>query len=710
MTLGVTARGRTVDGSRLGTALRRILRGRESDPAWSRPALLGVVLLAAILTVTGLTVSRYANTYYASAVYAGSHSWSAFFNNALDLSQYVAIDKTPLAVWMMSLSARAFGFSSFSMLLPNALCGVAEIVLLHDAVRRTMGHRAAAAAALMLALTPVWVMVSRFNNPDALLVLLLVCAAWATVRAIESGRTRHLLLAGVLVGLAFNTKMLQAYLVLPALAITYLHAGPGRVRRRFAQLAAAGAAMLAVSAAWVVTMSLIPAAQRPYVGDTTHNSWFELIFSANGLDRVGSDGLGGPGGGFGGARGALRMFNVEVGGQAAWLLPLAIVGLAMGLWVHRRAGRGDRGRAAYVLWGIWAVVHFAIFSFALTLFHPYYTSALAPAIAALAGGGVILLWDRARASRLAATVLAASLLGSGALAVLLLGRTPSFLPWLRWVAPAAAILAAAGLLVARGRVRALIPVLAAAAILAGPAAYSVATVGRSLGGGNPTAGPPGEGPGRGGFARGVPPPGLPPPAFQRGVGFQPPAGLQPPPGAPGGPPGAMAGNEGKPDDQLIVYLRAHRGSTRYLVAANGSMTAAPIILATHARVITMGGFGGQDPAPTVAQLRSLIASGQLRFVLVLVRGRGGPPHAAGLLSGAGRRDGPPRGGAPFARGGGSRVRDAWVARSCKAVSGHAGLYDCEPLRSARLHAADHLTGAGSSERLAARAGRPRGVP
>ncbi len=171
--------------------LRALLRGRPADSPWSRPALLGVALLAAALMLWGLTANGYANTYYASAVYAGSHSWSAFFYDALDLSRYVALDKTPLSIWMMSLSARIFGFGSFTMLLPDALCGVASVLVLHDAVRRTLGHRAAIVAALMLALTPVTVVMSRFNNPDALLVLLLVCAAWATVRAIETGRTRQ---------------------------------------------------------------------------------------------------------------------------------------------------------------------------------------------------------------------------------------------------------------------------------------------------------------------------------------------------------------------------------------------------------------------------------------------------------------------------------------------------------------------------------------
>jgi len=471
--------------------LRARLRGRPADPPWSRLALLGVALLAAVLMLWGLTVNGYANTYYASAVYADSHSWSAFLYNALDLSRYVSIDKTPLSIWMMALSARVFGFSSFAMLLPDALCGVASVVVLHDAVRRTLGPRAAILAALMLALTPVTVLMSRFNNPDALLVLLLVCSAWATVRAIETGRTRHLLLAGLLVGLAFNTKMLQAYLVLPALALAYLYAGPGRARRRLTQLVGAGALTFAVSAAWVGAMMLIPAAQRPYVGDTLHNSWWELIFEANGLNRVGSSGAGGVGGpgGFGGGQGVLRLLDAQVGGQIAWLLPFAALGLLVGLWVRRRTPRTDPARAAYVLWGLWALVHVAVFSLALTLFHPYYTSALAPAVAVLAAGGLLALWDRVRVSRLAAATLALALVATALLSTSLLDRTPAFVPWLRWLVPAVAFGCAAALLVWRARAHALVLVLALAAVLAGPVAYSLATVGRSVTGGNPKAGP-----------------------------------------------------------------------------------------------------------------------------------------------------------------------------------------------------------------------------
>jgi 4-amino-4-deoxy-L-arabinose transferase-like glycosyltransferase len=692
--------------------LRALLRGRPADPPWSRPALIGVALLAAVLMLWGLTANGYANTYYSSAVYAASHSWSAFFYNALDLSRYVSMDKTPLSIWMMALCARVLGFSSFSMLLPDALCGVASVLVLHNTVRRTLGPRAAILAALMLALTPVTVMMSRFNNPDALLVLALVCSAWATVRAIETGRTRHLLLAGLLVGLAFNTKMLQAYLVLPALAVAYLYAGPGRVQRRLAQLLGAGALTFAVSAAWVGTMMLIPASQRPYVGDTLHNSWWELIFEANGLNRVGSGGVGGGQIGFGGGQGLLRLFNAQVGGQIAWLLPLAALGLIVGLWARWRAPRTDPARAAFLLWGVWALVHFAIFSFALNLFHPYYTSALAPAVAVLAAGGLLALWDRVRASRLAAATLAVALIATALLSTSLLDRTPSFVPWLRWLAPAAAFACAAAILVWRARARTLVLGLALAAVLAGPAAYALATVGRSVTGSNPKAGPAAA---ENGFAGGGAPRLF---AGVRGGASGPPGGLGFPGAGAGGGSAAGAGGPGESgvaNKRLIDYLEAHRDGAKYLVAADSSMTAAPLILATHQLVITVGGFSGQDPAPTATQLEQLVSSGQLRYVYGFGGARGasgalgpgrlfrgtriGLPRGAfpgGAPGGTSAAGGPPGGGIPGGgilgggilggalpgpRGPGSLASEAqplraWVTAHCKAVSGYSGLERC----------------------------------
>ena len=620
----------------LGGRVRGALRGREADPGWSRPSLWLLALLAGALTTWGLTRNGYANTYYAEAAQAASRSWTAWFTNAIDVSGSTSLDKGPLPNMVMGLSGRLFGFSSFSMLLPEALCGVASVLLLHDAVRRTLGHRAALLAALTLALTPIFVAMSRFNNPDALLVLCEVAAAWALVRALESGRSRHVVLCGVLVGLAFNVKMLQAYLIVPALALTLLLAGRGSVRRRVAQTAAGAAAMLAVSFAWYGTMMLLPAADRPWVGDTVDNSWFTLLFGANGLSRVSGEGAGGGAGNFGGESGPLRMFNSAVGGQVAWLLPLALAGLGLGLWSRRRLARDDRARSAFILWGTWGLVSWAVFSFSQGIFHPYYTTALAPAVAVLAAGALVIMWDRSRRSAGWAAALSLAVLGTAALSASLLSRTAGFVPWLGPLALGLAAPAAAALMLprirslagsaARRRAARLAAIAAVLAVLAGPAAYSIATVGRSLTGSNPLAGPAAVS--AAGFGGG-PPGGSGPRSGQRlpqaaalaaaGIGrggFGAPPGTAPSSargGAPGAPAGPMGASVGK---ATIAYLEARQGSARYMLAAVGSTTAGAVALQSGRNVIDIGGFNGSDPSPSLSELEQFIESGQLHYVLL----------------------------------------------------------------------------------------------
>jgi 4-amino-4-deoxy-L-arabinose transferase-like glycosyltransferase len=695
-------RGRwaTVAGSRL----RRLVRGREADPVWERPLLWLVGGLAGVLTFWGLTHSGYANTYYAEAAQAASRSWTAWLTNAIDTSGSVSLDKGPLSNMLMGLSGRLFGFSSFTMLAPEALCGIGSVLLLHNTVKRTLGHRAAIVAALILALTPVFVMMSRFNNPDALLVLLEVAAAWALVRALQSARTAHVLLCGVFVGLAFNVKMLQAYLIVPGLAATLLIAGQGSVRRRVTQLLAGGASMLAVSFVWYGAMMLLPAADRPWVGDTTNNSWFSLIFGANGLSRVSGNGaVAGPtgNGSFGGAAGPLRLFNSIVGGQIAWLLPLSLVGLVLGLWTRRGAARTDPKRSAYILWGLWGVVSWAIFSFSEGIFHPYYTTALAPAVAVLTAGGTVTLWDRARDSAAWAVALGTVLLATAVLALVLLDRVSSFVPFLAPAVLAVAVFAAGALLIARivptvwlGSTRRVLLWFAMvgglAAMLAGPTAYAIATVGKSLNGGDPLAGPviagagfgtPGGGPPGGGLGRGN---GVGAGRLSAGSGLRPQgdasAGAG---GVPGGPPTGVVVGAGRPQAlfgngsgaagaavgsgtsprgagplgglgadsgagggavsaTLVKYLETHQGSAAYLVAAVGSSTSGSIALQSSRNVINMGGFMGSDPAPSLAKLKGFIDSGQLHYVLLSGQGQGGPGVGPGGESSA------------------VRTRDAWI--------------------------------------------------
>src|SRR5438445_12067822 len=396
------------DAARPGLAnwLQRLVRGRADEASWVRPAQLGLAALAAVLYIVNLTVSGFANTYYSAAALAASKSWSAWFFGSFDAANFITVDKPPLATMLMGLSVRLFGLSPLSILAPQALAGVATVVVLFQAVRRSFGPDAGVIAAVVMALTPVAVLMFRFNNPDAVLTLLLVSAAWALVLGLAGGRFRWAILTSVLVGLAFLTKYLQAYLVLPAFALVWLVAAHGSLRRRIAGLAIAGVTTLIASGWWVVIVDSIPAALRPYVGGSTNNSGLDLLLGYDGPSRIfgflrgrfgidggggGVDG-GGGGAGFGGTPGLLRLFNSEFVGQISWLIPFAVVALLAGLIIHMRASRTDRTRAGYLLWGGWFLVTAGVFSYMSGIIHPYYTVALAPAIAALVGAGTVDLW------------------------------------------------------------------------------------------------------------------------------------------------------------------------------------------------------------------------------------------------------------------------------------------------------------------------------
>ena len=667
---------RRARGAALRGRARSLVRGLPGDPAWVRPALIGVVALAAALCLWDLTISGYANSYYAAAARSASESWKAWFFGSLDPGSFITVDKPPLSLWLMGLSARVLGFSSFSLLLPQALCTIAAVALLYATVRRAFGPRAGVLAAALLAISPITVAMARVDMPDALLVLLLVASAWLLVRAVETGRTKFLVWCGAVVGLAFMTKMLQGWMVVPALATAYLLAGPPRLLVRVRQLVFAGLAMVAVSAAWPLAVSLWPAGSRPYIGGSTNGSVWDLILGYNGFGRLtgaengpgGGGGGGFGGGGFGGAPGLWRMFNEQVGAQIGWLLPFAAISLVAGLWLTRRAPRTDLRRAGLVLFGVWAIVHVAVFSSQQGIFHPYYVSALAPAVAALTGFGVVALADWTRTSWLGLVALAGAVAATAWVAVTLLARTPDFAPWLRVAIPVAAAVAIAGAVALRLGVlaRAVLAVAAvtgAVALAAGPASYSVATVGQSLTSNNVLAGPASAGAGFGGGSggRGGPSSGFGGPGGTRpsGAGVPtgpPPAGATsssqaPPTGSAGTPARGFGGGPGgaSVSASLIRYLEANQGSAKYLVAANGSMTTAPIIIQTGKAVVTIGGFNGADPAPTVSQLAKMVAAGELKYVLL-----------------SGDDDG---GGFGGPGGGTSSVLSTWVKQHGTAVTG-----------------------------------------
>ncbi|MDX6740266.1 glycosyltransferase family 39 protein [Actinocorallia sp. A-T 12471] len=452
-------------------------------PRWALPALAALLAATGALYLWGLGASGWANAYYSAAAQAGAQSWKAMFFGATDAAGAITVDKAPLALWPMALSARIFGLSSWSVLVPQALMGVGAVALLYGAVRRgldgTTGPRAAVAGGLVagaaLATTPVAALMFRFNNPDALLVLLLVGAAYALVRAFPEGSTRWVLVAGALVGLAFLAKMLQAFLVLPGFAAAWLALAPGTLRRRLMQTLGAGLAVVAGASWWIAAVALTPTSARPYIGGSQGNSVLELALGYNGIGRLNGADYGGLGN-LDQEAGWSRIFASELGGQIAWLVPAALILLVTGLLVTRGAAR-----FSFALWGGWFVVTCLVFSFMRGIFHAYYAVALAPAVAALVGLGVAVCARRRE-------VLSATAAVTAVWGYVLLGRTPDFVPWLRWAVVAAGLVAAL-LLLGRGRALAVGAAAALVAGLAGPAAYALETAATAHTGAIPTAGP-----------------------------------------------------------------------------------------------------------------------------------------------------------------------------------------------------------------------------
>jgi 4-amino-4-deoxy-L-arabinose transferase-like glycosyltransferase len=513
-----------------------------------------------------------------------------------------------------------FGLSSWSILVPEALMGVATVALVHATVRRNAGHWAGIIAGAATATTPVAALMFRFDNPDALLVLLLVGAGYATVRAAEVAGGRWLVLAGVLVGVAFLTKMLQAFLVLPAFALAYVIAAPTTLRRRVLHLLAAFGAMLASAGWWVAIVELVPDSWRPYVDGSQHNSILELIWGYNGLGRLTGDEAGGHGNaGFGSAAGILRLFQGVSGGMVTWLLPAALAVLVAGIVLRGRAPRTDRTRATLVLTGGSLVVTGLVFSFMAGIYHDYYTVALAPWIAATAAVGGAEVW-RHRERLAARLVLGTTVAFAAGWAAYLLGQSGEQ-PYLalRWVVLVLGVLSASAIVAADRLSRRLGAGAVLGAVLAlgiGPAAYTVQTVGTAHTGSIVTAGPyqgsmsgPGGQPGPGGargFAGGPPPGGM--------TGAPP---MQRAPGAmPGGTPGGGAGgllDGAQVSDELVALLSDGASGYTWVAATDGAQSAASYQLATGASVMPIGGFNGTSPSPTLAQFQEYVDRGEIHY-------------------------------------------------------------------------------------------------
>lgn len=646
---------------------------------WEFPLLAVLLLGTAVAYLWNLGANGWANSFYAAAVQSGARSWQAFFFGSSDWGNSITVDKTPASLWPMEISARIFGMNTWSMLVPQVVIAVASVALLWATLRRSVGPAAGLLGGLVLAVTPVAALMFRYNNPDALLVLLMVAAVWAMTRAVEDGRWRWLVLCGGFVGLGFLAKQLQVLLVVPALAVTYLFAGPPKLGTRILQLLSAGAAMVVGAGWWVLIAQLWPADARPYFGGSKHNSIIELTLGYNGLQRLGVDSGGGfggpsgpgPGGGhgrgpsFGSEAGLTRMFSETVGGQIAWLIPAALLLFVAALVLCGRAARTDIRRSALLLWGGWALVTAAVFSFMKGIFHQYYTVALAPALAGVSALGAVLLW-RERDRMWVRLVLAATMALTTVTAVVLLHRTPDFVPWLRWAIGVGGAIATVALLAPRSlRIAGCSALVAVLVAIAGPVAYSIQTIATAHNGGIVLAGPKTAGgfgfgpavfcgPGPGGDGRpatagrrdipaappggsgsssaqvpGAAADGSSPAGTEAGAGCVPAGpdagtvGANPPGlGAPAGTDAerqAGPGMGGHVNKAVVELLQRNGAGYTWAAAAISSMGAADLQLDSGYAVMPIGGFGGGDPAPTLDRFQEYVAQGRIHYFIASQR-------------------------------------------------------------------------------------------
>jgi 4-amino-4-deoxy-L-arabinose transferase-like glycosyltransferase len=690
--------------------------------ALHRPELVALVALSALLDLWALGRNGWANDYYSAAVRSMSSSWHNFLFASLDPSGVMTVDKPPLALWVQALSARIFGYHPLSLLVPQALMGVATVALVYDLVRRRFGRLGAFVGGLVLALTPITVAISRHNNPDALLVLCCVATLWFALRALEDGRTRWLVLAGVSVGLGFETKMLVALTVVPGIVAAWLWVAPrGRVCA-LRQLLAGAAALVLVGGAWPVLVTLTPAADRPWISGTSDNNILSLIFGYNGLGRLEgqSGGPGGIGGGamFGGASGPLRLWNAALGGQAGWLLGFAIV-CGLGILVASRLRRSDPRSGWLLAVGGAFLTTAVLFSAAQGIFHPYYVSLLAPFAAALVGAGAGQLRRGGASARIIGPL--AVLAGVvGELAVL--HAYPGQLTALRVpLAVVGGLAAVALVLFTAPRVRLAALGAALAVLLIAPASWALDTLGHATSGTFPAGGPTdvaslGGGPGGfgGGARAGLRGAGGPPGAGfnaargpraganarqgfvgpgQSGSPSGPPIALRSGAGVHGGPPGAGGFGAGGPGGGIgapfgnantltavLAYTRSHGGGT---VAVSSQSSASAAIIERHADVAGIGGFSGRESDVSVVWLAQEVRTGHIRWVLVEQRG--------GFGASAGRLPGDSRPGATAAMDAAARAcRRVTAATTGGEASGssttNAGgtLYDCRGRANALL--------------------------
>jgi 4-amino-4-deoxy-L-arabinose transferase-like glycosyltransferase len=637
---------------KIASLIQQIKRSIATRPKWEKWSIFGIVLVATLLYGIGASHNGYGNSFYAAAVEAGTHSWKAFFFGSLDSSNFITVDKPPFALWAMELSTRIFGFHAWSMLLPEVVAGSTTVYLVYATVRRWFSAKSALLAAAVMACSPVAVLMFGFDNPDAILTLLLTFSVYAFVRALENDTPlKWLTLSAIATGCAFNTKMLQGLIVLPVLAIVYLIAAQPTFWVRVKHLLIAAIPLLIFTLWWPLIVTVTPAADRPYVGSSTDNSIWNLAFGYNGFGRLlgtnnkgkggngfsrtgskttiqlpaktttrptstttgttqpalnfngsttgfggGRKGGGGFGGsGFGGSTGILRMFNDSFGPNIGWLLPLSLGALVTVIAVRWRSRRTDKVRTAFLVWGGYLVLHIAVFSAVSGTIHPYYPVVMTPAVAALIGMGVPYLIDRYRYGKNSALALPLLIVLTGITATIIMGYQASFVPWLRWLILTVAVVTAVGLLLRLydGATRFVGALLIASAIACGaaPVVYAIDTATLVHTGSVPTAGPSST-------------------------------GLQ------------GSNNEtSSAEASLISYLKIHRDGAKWLVAVSSANESAPIQLTSGEPVMAVGGFSGSDNAITLANFEKLVTSDQLQYYAVSAGGIGGGGFGAGASRG-----------------------------------------------------------------------------
>lgn len=590
----------------------------------------GLLLFTAIFYLWHLTINGMANSYYAAAAQAASINWTAWLFGSLDAANFVSVDKPPISMMIMGLFGRIFGFSSWSMLLPHALAGIATVALVYLTVKRWYGARAGLIAGIVMAMTPAAALMFRFNNPDSFLTLFLTVSAYAFLRSFEGKRpVLWLSLAGLFTGFAFNTKMLQGLLLLPIMTIIYISFARPKFTTRMWHLSVAGIVTIVSTFWWSILVWLTPAVNRPWVGSTNDNNIWSLIFGYNGFGRLfghgGGPGGGAPGGGgaanmaqigtqaaqstqmtpltggglgaggrgggpggvgFGGETGVLRIFNESFGPNIAWLIPVALISAGLVIWLLRRAPRHNKERIGVLLWLGWLLMHIVIFSMTSGTIHPYYVVTMAPAVAALVGIGAPYIWQAYTRRTKVAWILPLSIALTTILSIIMLGYS-NYWPWLMWLVMIAGGVATILTLLPLSQTKRLKQIILGLAITAGMAApivFSVSTVATAHSGSIPTAGP-----------------------------------------------GASAmsntNNESaRAESTLVSFLLENRRVATWIAAVNSANESAPIQLSSGQPVMAIGGFNGSDSTLTLSQLKQLVKQGKVRYYVVNSRqGKSGGP-------------------------------------------------------------------------------------